>query len=84
MAKQKNKTITVTLEVEPPYTNFAVLTFGGGAKGGVALTSRPLELHDKEVIHVGEHGGIEQMSKTEAKRRSNEAKGANKKDAEND
>lgn len=74
MAKQK--TIKVTLEVEPPYTNFAVLTFGGGAKGGVALTSKPLQLHNGEVIRVGEHGGIEQMSKTEAKRRTNEAKGA--------
>lgn len=64
--KSKGK-ITVTLELEPPYTDFAILTFGGGAKGGVAMTSKLLHLHNKEVIYVGEGGGIMQLTKPQAK-----------------
>lgn len=74
--KVKSKRITVTLEIEPPYTQFAVLSFGGSADGKCYLTSHPMKLHDKEVIQVKENGGIEQMTRVEAKRRSNEAKGA--------
>lgn len=65
----KNKKITVTLEIEPPYTSFAVLTFGGGKSGGVALTSAHLALNDKGVVYVGENGGIQQMTSSEARRR---------------
>lgn len=70
MAKTKGKKpITVTLNIEPPYTSFAVLTFGGGANGGVALTSKPLALRDKSVIYVGENGGVQVMTSSEARRR---------------
>ena len=60
----KSKRITVTLEVEPPYTAFAVLTFGG-ADGGLKVTSKPIGLKDKSVILVGENGGIFQMTRKE-------------------
>lgn len=65
----KPKMIKLTLEVEPPYTGFAVLTFGGGAGGGLAVTSSPIKLQHGSTIHVGENGGIEQMTTKEAKRR---------------
>ena len=62
--KKNNKRITVTLEIEPPYTSFAVLTFGG-ADTSMKITSKPIKLHDKSVVLVGENGGIFQMTKKE-------------------
>ena len=67
-AKSK-KTIKVTLEVEYPYTSYAVLTFGGACDKGLVVTSKPMKLNPGAVIHVGENGGIEQMTANEAKRR---------------
>ena len=71
LARPKNiKTIKVTLEVEPPYTGFAVLTFcGGGEAKGTYVTSKAVQLKNGTVIHVGEHGGIQEMTAKEAKRR---------------
>lgn len=65
MAKAaKSKRITVTLEVEPPYTGFAVLTFGG-SDGVLKITSKPIKLNHKSVVLVGENGGIFQMTTKE-------------------
>ena len=68
-SRAKNKKITVTLEIEPPYTSFAVLTFGGGKDGGVALTSAHMALRDKSVVYIGENGGVQELTGAEAKRR---------------
>ena len=62
--KKSKKRITVTLEIEPPYTNFAVLTFGG-SDGAMKITSKPIKLNDKSIVLVGENGGIFQMTKKE-------------------
>lgn len=73
MAKAtKGKRITVTLEVEPPYTGFAVLTFGG-SDGALKITSKPIKLNHKSVVLVGENGGIFQMTTKEWENRKGSA-----------
>lgn len=92
MAKAaKGKRITVTLEVEPPYTGFAVLTFGG-SDGALKITSKPIKLNHKSVVLVGENGGIFQMTTKEWEHREglagkngeNEKNGRKVKDTEQD
>ena len=67
MAKKSQKTKTITLVIEPPFTTFGVLTFGGSKDGGLSLTSKHLVLHDQSVIYVGENGGVEELTRPEAK-----------------
>lgn len=69
MAKNSKgkKTKTITLVVEPPFTSFGVLTFGGSKDSGLALTSKHLVLHDKSVIYVGENGGVMELTTPEAR-----------------
>ena len=83
MKTSKSKTITVTLEVEPPYTGFAVMTFGGGSDGSLKITSKPIRLNHKSVVLVGENGGIFQMTKKEWENRKGLA-GKKVKDTEQD
>lgn len=72
---KNNKTITFTVEVEPPYTWVGIFTFMGPKDKGLAVTSNPVELYDGGILHVGEHGGIYmQTTKTGAKRKKNTRK----------
>ena len=65
MANKKDKKIRMTLEVEPPYTYVGIFTFLGPKDKGLAITSKPIELKDGTILHVGERGGIRlQTTKT--------------------
>ena len=68
MAKA-NKTIEFTVCVEPPYTSVGIFTFLGAKDKGIAITSKPIELKHKSVIHIGENGGVEVMTTKQAKNR---------------
>lgn len=68
---KNNKTITFTVEVEPPYTWVGIFTFMGPKDKGLAVTSNPVELYDGGILHVGENGGIYmQTTKTGVKRKT--------------
>lgn len=71
-SKTKSKTITFTVECEPPYTWLGVFTFMGKKDKGLALTSKPIELYDGGILHVGENGGVYmQTTMTKKKRKRN-------------
>ena len=57
MARQPNK-IHVEMDIEPPYTLYATLTFAGAKDNGIAVTSKTVKLINNTQITVGESGGI--------------------------
>lgn len=57
MAKQPSK-IHVEMDIEPPYTLYATLTFAGAKDKGIAVTSKTVKLIQNTKIDVGENGGI--------------------------
>ena len=69
--KKSEKRISITLDIEPPYTYVGVFTFMGAKDKGLAVTSKPVRLVDGSILHVGENGGIYlQTTKTGRGRKS--------------